>query len=163
MVRYFIVFIGVSLLGGPAPVQAVPQSTTDQAAILNSAQGAVARALNYDQGDSRSLIDAENDFTVDGWREFMKRMDGWLDDKGAPQGSSHFTSMGETVVKIQQNGVVRLIIPGVLKQEVKNAYGGISSSTYRVVIDVQAVSNPFKIVQLETRTCGGTTTAASCQ
>ena len=40
-------------------------------------------------------MDAKPDFTADGWKEFMKRMDGWLDAKGAPVGSQLFTPLGE--------------------------------------------------------------------
>jgi hypothetical protein len=85
-------------------VQAAPPQTTTQAAILEFAQKAVVRALDYSQGDRQSLMDAQDDFTPDGWREFMKRMDGWLDPKGAPLGSSSFTQSGDAVVTLQENG-----------------------------------------------------------
>src|SRR6266404_1909297 len=98
------------------------------------------------------------DFTSDGWREFMQWLEGYLDGNGAPTGSSLFTLTGDPVVKRQENGVTRLTIPGILKQESKNAGGGISKATYRVTIDVQVGGNPFKIQHLKTIICVGVAT-----
>ena len=83
----------------------------------------------------------------------MKWLDGYLYDKGATTGSSLFTATGEVVVKHQENGVTRLAIPGTLKQQGKNAYGGLSTTTYRVMVDVQVGGNPLTIQHLKTRTC----------
>lgn len=151
---YFLVLIAMLAAAG---------SALGQGSIVSFAQSGVSRALNYVQGDSKSLVDAKDDFTSAGWIEFMKRMDGWLDEKGAPKGSSLFTSTGDVVVKSAASGETRVIISGVLKQETKNAYGGISTTTYRIVADVLVGGSPLKILHLETRTCGGATTAASCQ
>jgi len=36
----------------------------------------------------------------------------------------------------------------------KNAYGGVSTTTYLVAVDVHVGGSPLKIRYLETRTCG---------
>ena len=151
------------LLGSPGWIACVLAATTDQASALEFAQKAVVRVLDYDQGNRESLMDAQDDFTPEGWREFMKWLNGYLDEKGAPLGSSHFTPTGDPVVKRQENGVTALEIPGVLKQESKNARGGIFRTTYRATIEVQVGGNPLKIEHLKTTTCGGASTVASCR
>ena len=158
----FVVLIVAVFLGGPRWMQTASVAKTDQAAIVDFTQKAVARALDYDQGNRGSLMDAQDDFTSDGWREFMQWLQGYLDSKGAPTGSSLFTSTGDPVVKHQENGVTRLTIPGILKQESKNTYGGISKTTYRVSIDVRVGGNPLKIQHLKAIICAGASTK-SCQ
>jgi hypothetical protein len=154
----FVVLIVAVFLGGPRWVQTASVAKADQAAIADFTQKAVARALDYDQGNRGSLMDAQNDFTSDGWREFMQWLEGYLDATGAPTGSSLFTSTGDPIVKYQENGVTQLTIPGILKQESKNAYGGISRTTYRVSIDARVGGNPFKIQHLKTIVCLGAST-----
>ena len=152
----FVVVIVAIFLGGT--VQTTHVAKTDQAAVIDFTQKAVARALDYDQGNRESLMDAQDDFTPDGWREFMQWLEGYLDGNGAPTGTSLLTSTGDPVVKRQENGVTRLTIPGILKQESKNAGGGISKTTYRVTVDVQVGGNPFKIQHLKTIICVGVAT-----
>ena len=125
-----------------------------QLAAMDFAKAAVPRALNYEQGSRSSLIDAQDDFTPEGWQEFMKWLHEYVDDKGAPTGSSLFTSTGDAVVKSQEAGAVRLAIQGTLKQQSKNAYGGLSTTTYRVTVDIEVGGNPLKIRHLKTTTCG---------
>ena len=69
-------------------------------------------------------------------------------------GSSLFTGAGDVVVKSAENGVTRLTIPGTLKQQSKNAYGGLSTTTYRVMVNLQVGGSPLKVQHLETKTCG---------
>jgi hypothetical protein len=157
----FIVLIVAVCLCGPRWVQSASVPPTNQTVIVDFTQKAVARALDYDQGNRGSLMDAQDDFTSDGWREFMQWLQGYLDDKGAPTGSSRFTSTGDPIVKHQENGVTRLTIPGTLKQESKNAHGGISRAIYRVAIDVRVGGDPLKIQHLKARICGGAST--ECQ
>ena len=131
----------VSLLGlSPA----TPLQEKEQAAAIEFAKNAVVQALNYSQGDRQSLIDAQDAFTAEGWREFMKRMEGWLDSKGAPLSSSSFIPSGDVVVTGQENDVLRLTVPGVLKQSQNK-----SATTYRVVVEVRMGGNPVKIGHLE--------------
>src|SRR5690349_627496 len=117
-----------SLLG---VVQVLPSDAKEQAAVIDFAQKAVIRALDYSQGDRQSLMEAQDDFTADGWREFMKRMEGWLDSNGAPLSSSIFIPSGDAVIAGQENGLIHLRFPGALKQSENK-----SVATYRVVVDV---------------------------
>jgi len=153
----FVVLLAVSICGRLLFAQNSPEN------IGWFAQTGATRALNYTQGDGKSFVDARDLFTVEGWAEFIKHMESWLDEKGNPKSSSVFSSMGDAIVKNEANGATRVIIAGVLKQELRNAYGGTSTSTYRIVADVLVGGSPSKILRLETRTCGSATTAASCQ
>ena len=48
----------------------------------------------------------------------------------------------------------RLAVRGTLKQQTKNAYGGILAATYVVTVDVEVGGSPLKIRHLKTTTCG---------
>ena len=121
-------------------------SAADQAATIDFAQKAAVRALGYTHGDRATLLDARDDFTPEGWRAFMKRMDGFLDAAGAPDHSSSFTPSGAAAVKSLTNGVMRLAIPGTLKQWRTTSAAG---TTYRVTVEVQVGGTPPKIQLLE--------------
>jgi hypothetical protein len=136
--------------------QDLPLVKADQAATLAFAQKAAVQALNFRQGDAASLTQSRRDFTGDGWKDFMKHMEGWLDEKGAPTFTSSFVPSRDAVVVGQENGIVHLRIPGALKQTQNK-----SSTTYRAAIDVYAGGNPAKIQRLEQMTCAGASTA--CQ
>jgi hypothetical protein len=125
-----------------------------QLAPIDFAKAAVPRALNYEQGNRSSLIDAQDDFTPEGWGEFMKWLQEYVDDKGAPTASSVFTSTGDIIVTSQEAGAIRLAIQGMLRQQSKNAYGGLFIATYRVTVDVELAGNPPRIRHLKTTTCG---------
>jgi hypothetical protein len=133
------------LAAGPSVAQNARPAAADGDALVALAQKTVVRALNYKQGSRESLMDAKDDFTAEGWSEFMKRMNGWLDDKGAPLGSQTFTPTGAAVVKSREDGVTHLSIPGTLRQ-IQNK----SSTTYRVRVDVQLGGEPMRIEHLET-------------
>jgi len=153
--RYSLVVVVVTFgLGDPGWPQRLLAATTDQTAAIDFVQKAVPRALDYDQGNHESLVDAKDDFTPDGWREFMKWLAGFLDDKGAPTGSSLFSATGAAVVKSNGIDIIRLAIPGTLKQQSKNAYGGLFTTTYRVTVEIEVSGNPLKIQHLKTTTCG---------
>ena len=139
-----VVLFAALLVSGPKSAQGAPLSAQDQAAIVKFAQEAAVQALDYTQGDRQSLMDAQPNFTAEGWSEFMKRMSGWLDDTGAPTGSSSFTPTGDAVVEGQANGVIHLTILGTLKQSQNS-----SSTTYPVVVEVWVGGNPEKIRHLE--------------
>src|SRR5262245_63458202 len=111
--RYLTVLLMVCV---PRLTQAALLQAKDQAAIVEFVQKAVVRALDYSQGDRQSLIDAQDDFSADAWREFMARMEGWVDSKGAPLGSSSFMPSGGAVITGDENGLLHLTVPGVLKQ-----------------------------------------------
>jgi hypothetical protein len=139
-----LIILSIALVSIPRFAETAPLQANDTAAVIDSVQKAVVRALNYSQGDRQSLIDAQDDFTADGWREFMKRMEGFLDSKGAPLGSSSFMPSGNAVITDQQNGVIHLMVPGVLKQSQNQ-----SATTYRLMVDVRIAGNPVKITHLE--------------
>ena len=79
-----ITLVCVAVLSSPLLAQAgVP--TKDQAAVVKFAQSAAVRALDFEQGNLQSLLDARDDFTLDGWNDFMKHMRGYVDAKGVPE------------------------------------------------------------------------------
>jgi hypothetical protein len=75
------------ILSSAAPgwSQSPIQSTSERSAAVAFARSVAVKALTYSQGDRQTLMDAESDFTPEGWREFMSRMVGFVDAKGAPQ------------------------------------------------------------------------------
>jgi hypothetical protein len=148
--RCRIVLLMALLAAVPSLAQGASPSATDEDGLVASTQKAVERALDYRQGDRASLMDAKADFMAGGWSEFMKRMDGWLDDKGAPLGSETFTPSGNAVVKSRGNDVIRLTIPGTLEQRQNQ-----SRTTYQITVDVQLGGNRIRIEHLETITGGG--------
>ena len=119
-----------------------------------AAEKEALRAVNFRQGDTASLKRAQADFTPDGWKEYMKSMQDWLDASGAPRFTSSFAPSRRAVVISQASGSVHFRIPGTLKQTQK-----LSSTTYRAAIDVVAGGNPAKIQHLEQITCTGKSTA----
>jgi len=143
MSRVILVFL--ALAGFQPPVQIPPPDAKTQAAV-RFAQQTVLKALDYSQGDRRSLVDAQEDFTPDGWREFMKWMEEWIDDKGAPLSSSRFMPSGDPVIADRDSGRIHLTIPGTLQQKRSN-----SSTTYRVMIDVRLTGEPPRIAHMEAR------------
>ena len=142
---------GTSLLA-----QTQPPAGAGQAAIVAFAQEAAVQALNFRQGDIASLTRARADFTPEGWKDFMKHMEGYLDGKGAPTFNSSFVPSGNAVVVGQENGMVYIRIPGTLKQTTN-----LSGTTYRAAVNVDAGGKPIKIQRLEQITCLGASTA--CQ
>jgi len=127
------------------------------------AEGAALKALDFAQGDLASLLDAKGDFTAKGWDEFMKKLEGWLNPDGAPKFSSSFVQSGDALDIHEERGVLYLTVPGVLRQEVRNAHGGVSATAYRAEIDVQFAERLLKIERLTQRTCGGAKTKMSCR
>jgi hypothetical protein len=140
----YLKVLSIVLAGIPGVIQVAPLQTKEQAAVIDFVQKTVVQALDYRQGDRQSLVDAQDAFTADGWREFMKRMEGWLDSNGAPLGNSSFTPSGAAAIIDQENGLLHLEIPGALKQS-----DNISAATYRVVVDVRVRLSPLKITHLE--------------
>jgi hypothetical protein len=113
------------------------------------ARDAAVKALTYSQGDRQTLMDAEGDFTRDGWREFMNRMTGFADAKGAPQGGSSFVPDGDVVVRTDNPDVMRCDVPGTLKQTQNT-----SSTTYQVTVRIELRKDPLRIEHLIPTICG---------
>jgi hypothetical protein len=135
--------------------QSAPLAKTDQDAILAFTGKAAVRALNFRQGDLPSLIQGRADFTPEGWTDFLRHMQGFLDEKGAPTFSSSFVPSGEAVMVDQGDGIVHVRIPGTLKQTHDQ-----SSTTYRVKIEIHAGGKPVRITRLEQTMCAG---SAACR
>jgi hypothetical protein len=155
---YVGVHDGTYYLVTAAPVSSAKATSASDAATVDFAQKAVMRALNFAQGDLASLKAAQNDFTPTGWNSYVKWMAGFLDSKGAPLFSSAFNPSGPAVVIGTQNGVAHLSIPGTLKQT-----QNVSSTTYRVKVDVYADGKLMKLAKLVVITCGGASThSAPC-
>lgn len=150
--RYsWIILIVGFCLGG----QAWPQSVSDASdrTAIDFVRDAVPRALDYEQGNRASLVDAQGDFTAEGWQGFMKWLSGFVDENGAPTGSSVFTATDEPRIGKRENGIIRLSVPGTLKQYGKIPAGAASVTTYRVTVDVEVTQNPQKIRRLEVKMC----------
>jgi hypothetical protein len=150
---HLMVLLGAVLLANPT----LAQTDAEQAAAVSVVQKAVVRALNFGQGDLERLNGARDDFTPAGWKEFMKHLDGFLDDKGAPIFTSSFVpSEGPTIVS-QGDGILQLTMTGTLKQTQKTM-----SATYPIVVEVRASGKPMKIEHLKQSVCGGPT-ATPCR
>ena len=142
VIRCLLTGLLLSSVATPIWVQSVSADTAEEAAV-DFAQKAVPRALNYDQGNRESFVDAQEDFTPEAWREFLKWLDGYLDNNGAPTGSSVFTASGKPVLKSQANGVLRLTLAGTLKQE--NSKG--SRVLSRMIFRSAGILSKFSILK----------------
>jgi hypothetical protein len=109
---HVLMFLVGVFAGAPLFAQTQSEAKTDQAVIVAFAQKAGVRALDFRQGDIGSLTRGRSDFTPEGWRDFMKPMEGFLDQQGAPTFSSTFVPSGNVVVVGQENGMVLVKIPG---------------------------------------------------
>jgi len=160
---HFVVILAALLGTRSSLAQTAPADLKDEASVARYAEGICVQALDFKQGDSGSLMDAQDNFAPDGWLEFMKAFDGSLDDRGAPKFSSNFSPSGKALDIHRDNGTLTLTIPGILKQEVRNKFGGISTTTYRAEIEIQLGGTPVKIERLKQRICGGAKTVTSCR
>jgi hypothetical protein len=151
------VLLGAVFLATPALAQTRAAPDADQAAAAGAVQKAVVRALNFSQGDLEHLKAMSADFTPEGWKEFMKHLGGFLDDKGAPIFTSSFVQSGGPTIISQGDGVLQLTLTGTLKQTQKAM-----STTYPIAVEVRAVGTPLKIEHLKQSICGGRT-ATPCQ
>ena len=116
----------------------------------------VVQALNFNAGDVGSFMDAEDDFTPDGWNKFMEYNESSLDTNGATTFNSRFEPTEDPVITSQNGGVVQLAIQGTLLHG-----SGFSSTSYQAVIYVELSGSPLKISALKQTTCGGSSTHPS--
>jgi hypothetical protein len=158
-----IVLCAVFFTSIPLLAQSSSPERRDERTIVATARDAAVRAVNFRQGDEEGWKRGRRDFTAEGWTQFVKNMQGWLDDKGAPTFSSSFVPSGNPVVIGTENGVVHFRVPGTLTQTQNG-----SRTSYRAAIEVYAFRDlmihggePIKIRHLEQITCGGVSTA--CQ
>jgi hypothetical protein len=139
------VILSIALSVVSRPAHAIPFQAKEHAAVKEFAKRAVIQSLNYSQGNRLNLMDAQDNFTPNGWRQFMKRMAGFLDTSGAPLGNSIFEPNGDVVITKEEKGAVQhLTVPGILKQS-----QGVSTATYQVDVDVRLDGNPAKLTYLQ--------------
>ncbi len=153
----FLIFVIAFLIAG------CDSELASQAKTLRSVEKTSQMAINFNQGDMNSLIDAEDYFSPDGWNKFIDSLTGYLDKNGAPNFSQSFNKSGESLDVRRENGVLYFIMPGILEHVSENKYGGISKATYLIEIEVRFNENSSKIVYVKNRTCGSTKNKKSCR
>ena len=144
-----------------AAQDATPTKLHQSKAVAIAQEAAIA-ALTFRQGDASSFARARDNFTSEGWKDFKKRMEGFLDEKGAPMFSSSFVATHDATLLDEKDDVLHLRIPGRLTQS-----SNLGKTEYRAAIEVYVVQSqnggekPIKIQRMEQITCAGTST--SCQ
>ena len=156
MQRLMKIRFAVLVVATPLMFAGQPNPTSDRATIVAFAEKAGVRALNFRQGDAEGFTRSRNDFSDAGWKDLMRTMQGFLDEKGAPTFTSSFVASGGARVVNNESGVVRLKIPGTLTQS-----NHVGKSTYRVVLQVVAGGDPVRIQKLEPIICVGA--AKACE
>lgn len=155
-----IVTVIAVLISFPALAQSAAQTTSEQAAAVDSGQKAAIAALNFRQGDAAGFNRARDNFTPDGWKDFMKRMVGFLDQKGAPTFTSSFVARSDARVLSESEGIVHIRIPGTLTQS--NEIGRTSYRRAAIEVDLlrdpTSDEKPAKIQLLKSITCLGAST-----
>ncbi len=133
------------------PVFAQNGSQSNRAEMMNFAKKSAVSAVNFKQGDLAGFSSARANFSVEGWKAFIHRHEGFLDQNGAPTFTSTFMVTGDARSLDDANGHLHLRIPGTLTQN-----NGISKITYRdVVLDVIVGGTPARIEKLDPVTCAG--------
>ena len=162
--RFFYLLLITLLANGITSTQAFSGNPKDdQVTAVDFAVTASVRVLNFRQGDLASLMDTKkDDFTSKGWGEAMKGWGGGLDDKGVAIFSSSFTPSGNALDIHRKGGILHLTIPGVLKQS-QNRHGAVSTTDWRVEIEIQLAENLLKIDSIKLTTCGGAVTRLTCR
>lgn len=146
----------------PNPHVVDQPARADREAVVASAQEIAIAAVTFSLGDATAFSRAQGSFTADGWKEFMKHMQGFLDQGGAPTFTSSFVRAHDATVVGDHDGVLHIRIPGTLTQTNK-----VGRTAYRAALDVYAIrsasaSGPAAVIQrLEQITCVGPSTA--CQ
>ena len=132
-----------------------PQNEDD----LVTAQKIAIAALNFRQGDANGFNHARGNFTVSGWKDFMKHMEGFLDAEGSPTFTSTFVATRAARTLDDKDGIIHFKVPGTMTQS-----NQIGKTTYQhFAIEVYAVRDSIekriKIQRLEQITCVGSSKA----
>jgi hypothetical protein len=135
----------------------VTAQTSPSAQSADLIEKIVVAALSFQQDDLRSLQKAQSNFTAEGWAEFLKKMQGFLETNGAPTFTSTFVPAAHATITKYDAGIANAKVPGTLTQ---THYG--SKAVYRLRIEVQTVGTPPKISHLEQITCLGAAAAKYC-
>jgi hypothetical protein len=149
------------LISFSAFAQNEAQTESDRTTAANFGQEAAIAALNFQQGDAAGFNRARENFTPDGWKDFMKHMEGFLDEKGAPTFTSSFVARRKATVLSESEGVIHLRIPGSLTQsnEIGRTTYGRAAIEVHLLRDPASDEKPAKIQLLKSITCLGTSTA----
>ncbi len=123
---------------------------------LSFARDASVNAFTFRQGDRAGFVGSRAKFADDAWTKFVKDLEGWLDQSGAPIFSSTFVPTSAGRVVDDQNGVTHVRVPGTLTQTQNQ-----SRTTYQAAIDVWAAGRPLRVQRLTQTTCVGASKACS--
>lgn len=135
--------------------QDTDRAKSDRERSVALAQRAALAAVNFRQGDAAGFARARAEFTPDGWKDFVKHMEGFLDEKQAPTFTSSFIAARDARVLDENNGVLHLKVPGKLTQSNqlgKTTYDRAAIEAY-VLRDQTAGGTSVKIQRLEQITC----------
>jgi hypothetical protein len=137
------------------------RSSSQREGDIATAQEIAIAALNFRQGDAAGFNHARANFTMSGWKDFMKHMEGFLDPKGAPTFTSTFVAAREARVLDEKDDVIHLRIPGTMTQSSQ-----LGRTMYqRFAIEVYAVRDSIerrtKIERLLQITCLGASTSCN--
>lgn len=138
------------------PVFAWNASHSGPEAAIDFAQKAAVAAVNFRQGDQAGFSRSRADFTADGWKDFLRHNQGFLDQNGAPTFTSTFVPSAAARILGEQKATLHLRIPGTLTQS-----NNLGRTIYRAALDVVVGGTPAKIEKLEQITCAGA--SAACQ
>src|SRR5215472_17546348 len=119
--------IGVLLIGLPGFTQNM-QSNSD---LVTFGQNAAIAALNFQEGDAAGFNRAHVNFMPEDWRAFLKHMEGFLDEKGAPTFTCSFVASHDATVLSEKEDVLHLRIPGTLTQSNK-----LGRTPYKAALEV---------------------------
>jgi hypothetical protein len=146
LITFLIPIAGHSMQQPPVEEQSPP----------SFARAAAINAFTFRQGDRAGFVRSRATFTDDAWTKFVKDLQGWLDQDGAPIFSSTFVPTSAGRVVDEQNGVTHVRVPGTLTQTQNQ-----SRTTYRAAIDVWVAGRPLRVQQLTQTTCVGSSKACS--
>jgi len=144
------------VFGASSLLAQAPPTLADQQEIINSVRAAAVQAVNFRQGDIDGFTRARANFTQDGWADYLKLMQGFLDAHGAPTFTSSFVPSGKSTILAATNEMIYFRVPGTLVQS-----NNVAKTTYRAALEVQAGGNPVRIEHLKQITCIGASSA--CQ
>ena len=92
---------GVWLFAGKAP------AGDDE--TLDFARRAAVQALTFQQGDRLALAAAHRLFTDEGWKLFLRSLEGSLDPSGVPTFSSSFVASRKATVLDEKDAVLHIV------------------------------------------------------
>lgn len=140
--RHYLIGVLVVFAANDAAAQSTP------AGRIIAAESAAVRALHLTKGDVASLHAATAALADSAKAAYLRTLQAFLDDTGAPQFSQTFAPVGRPVVVNDTNGIVRVRIPGELTQTT-----GASRTTYRERVDVEFGGTPPRILRMSQTTC----------